>query len=103
LWAWHGTAAPRASSASCRQAANGLISLLDAGKDNSSLYRGTYNVVVNTCGPVAPALQPPAPPPDRSVCRDLAAAMVNIIEDEKMDSAEFATARDRFAVACAPR
>lgn len=45
-----------------------------------------------------------APSPfDRARCRDLAAAIVDLIEDDKMDSAEFAHARNRFAAACPPR
>ena len=95
------TGAPASSPASCREAANGLISLLDAGKDTGALYRDTYAVVVNTCGPAAPA--PPPSPPDRARCHDLAAALVDLIEDDAMDSAKFAAARDAFAAACVPK
>jgi hypothetical protein len=100
------SAAPRSTSpASCREAANGLISLLDDKKDDTALYRDTYAVVVDTCGPAATASRPAAPPspPDRAKCRDLAAAMVDLIEDDKMDTPAFATARNAFASACAPR
>src|SRR5579863_2950977 len=98
-------AAPASTPASCREAANGLISLLDAGKDTGALYRDTYAVVVNTCGPAATAPRPAAPPspPDRPRCHDLAAALVDLIEDDKMDTAPFAAARDTFAAACAPK
>ena len=98
-------AAPRSSSGSCREAANGLVSLLDAGRDAGALYRDTYAVVVNTCGPAATTPPPAAPPspPDRAKCRDLASGMVDLIEDDKMDTAAFTAARDAFAAACAPR
>lgn len=98
--------APHATPASCRQAVNGLISLLDAGKDDGALYRETYDVVVSSCGPEGGASEPPpspAPSQSRAACHDLAAAMVDLIEDDKMDSAEFAHARNAFARACAPR
>ena len=98
-------AAPPSSPASCREAANGLISLLDAKQDDTALYRDTYAVVMNTCGPTATAPRPATPPspPDRAKCHDLAAATVDLIEDDKMDSAAFTDARDAFARACAPR
>jgi hypothetical protein len=99
-------AAPASSPASCREAANGLISLLDAGKDTGALYRDTYAVVVNTCGPAATAPHAAAAPPspsDRAKCHDLAAALVDLIEDDAMDSAKFAATRDTFAAACAPK
>jgi hypothetical protein len=98
-------AAPRASEGSCRQAVNGLISLIDAKTDNTPLYRDTYAVVVNTCGPPAPnaGSKLGAPPPGRDACHDLAAALVDLIEDGKMNTAAFVKARGDFAVACAPR
>ena len=73
--------------ASCREAANGLISLLDAGKDDGALYRHTYAVVVTTCGPASPTPRPAAPPSPvgRAQCSGLAAAMVDLIEDDKME------------------
>lgn len=96
-------AAPRASESSCREAANGLISLLDAKTDNTALYRDTYNVVVNTCGPIAQAPQPTQPPRSRDACHDLAAALVDLIEDGKMNTNAFVKARGDFAAACRPR
>jgi hypothetical protein len=99
------SAAPRSSEASCRQAANGLISLLDAKTDDTALYRDTYSVVVDTCGPPASNAQskPGATPPGRVACRDLAAALVDLIEDGKMNTTVFVEARGRFAQACPPR
>jgi hypothetical protein len=98
-------AAPRASEASCRQAVNGLISLLDANNDNTSLYRDTFAVVVNTCGPSGPKPEPKpdAAPPARDGCHDLAAALVDLIEDGKMNTAAFAKMRGDFVLACPPR
>jgi hypothetical protein len=67
--------------------------------------RDTYAVVVNTCGPAThvPRLVPPPSPPDRAKCHDLAASMVDLIEDDTIDPMEFAQARDRFAATCTPR
>jgi len=80
-----------------------MISLLDAKADGSALYRGTYAVVVNTCGPTTPAPITNAQPPSRGACHDLAAAMVDLIEDGKMNTRKFAQTRGRFAQACPPR
>jgi hypothetical protein len=98
-------AAPRASEASCRQAVNGLISLLDAKTDNTALYRDTFAVVVDTCGSAATKSEPKpgAALLPRDACHDLAAALVDLIEDGKMNTAAFAKARADFAQACPPR
>jgi hypothetical protein len=106
--AWPAFAAPRASAASCHQAVNGLISLLDGKMDNTALYRETFATVVNSCGPASPAPSPAASsqaaaPPDRAACDDLASAMTDLIEDDKMNTADFVTARGAFARSCAPR
>jgi hypothetical protein len=93
----------RAGAGPCREAINGLVSMLDAKTDNTALYRDTYRVVVDTCGPAAPAPKPVRPPPSRDSCRDLAAAMVDLIEDGKMNTPAFVKARTAFAQACAPR
>ena len=97
-------AAQRASPASCHEAVNGLVSLLDGKMDNTALYRETFATVVNTCGPAAPA-QPaqPAAAPDRRACDDLASAMTDLIEDDRMNTADFVKARASFAQSCAPR
>jgi hypothetical protein len=106
----------------CREAINGLISLIDSNGDNTALYRDTFAVVVNTCGPASPAPKPKDPPPEhdpekwkpvfredhappknqRAGCHDLAAAMVDLIEDEKLNTAAFTKARNAFAQACPP-
>ncbi|MGA8320854.1 MAG: hypothetical protein WB774_08560 [Xanthobacteraceae bacterium] len=94
-------AAQRSNQASCHEAVNGLVSLLDGKMDNTALYRETFATVVNTCGPAAPAL--PAAAPDRSACDDLATAMTDLIGDDKMNTAGFIKARTAFAQSCAPR
>jgi hypothetical protein len=94
-------AAQRASAASCHQAVNGLVSLLDGKMDNTALYRETFATVVNSCGPAAPASASPVA--DRSHCDDLASAMTDLIEDDKMNTADFVKARTAFAQSCAPR
>jgi hypothetical protein len=115
--------AARSGEKPCREAINGVISLLDSNSDNTALYRDTFAVVVNTCGPNSPAPKPKdaspehdpekwkpvfredhAPPKSqRAGCHDLAAAMVDLIEDEKLNTAAFTRARDAFAQACPPR
>jgi len=82
---------------------NGLISMLDAGADNTVNYRDTYTAVVQTCGPAVPAPKPKEPPPSRAACHDLAAAMVDEIENDQMETSSFSAARNNFAEICAPR
>jgi hypothetical protein len=97
---------PRPGAGACREAVNGLISLLDAGNDDTQLYRDTYHVVVDICGPVVRAPLPQEPLrelPSRETCRNLAAALLDLIEDGKMSSSAFVKARGDFAAACRPR
>jgi hypothetical protein len=83
---------------------NGLVSLVDAKIDDTALYRETYALVVDTCGPASLKPAPkPNPPPPRAPCHNLAAAVVDLIEDGKMNTAAFVKARTAFAQACAPR
>jgi hypothetical protein len=97
-------AAQRSAPGPCREAVNGLISLLDGKTDNGALYRETFATVVNTCGPAAPAAPAqPAASSDRSGGDDLATAMTDLIEDDKMNTAAFVKARGAFAQSCAPR
>ena len=95
--------AARSDEKPCRDAINGLISLIDANTDNSALYRDTFAVVVNTCGLIALAPKPKNPPPSRAGCHDLAGAMVDLIEDEKLNTGDFVKARNAFAQTCPPR
>jgi hypothetical protein len=93
---------PRPREKACREAVNGLVSMLDAKTDNTANYRDTYAAVVDTCGPVATVPKPKATPVSRDGCHDLAAAMVDLIEDGKIDTAAFVKPRNDFAVACPP-
>jgi hypothetical protein len=101
-------AAQRSAPGPCREAVNGLVSLLDGKMDNTALYRDTFATVVNTCGPATPAALAPTSAlsqsaPDRAACHDLATAMTDIIEDDKMNTPAFVKARSAFAQSCAPR
>jgi hypothetical protein len=59
---------------------------------------------VNKCGPESkPDSKPGAPRLGRDACHDLAAALVDLIEDGKMNTAAFAKARADFAQARPPR
>ena len=70
--------------------------------ENSADYRSTYSAVVESCGQDTPAPQPLTPAPDRASCRDQAIGLVDIIEDGKMNTKAFVTARDKFAQTCPP-
>jgi hypothetical protein len=100
-------AAPKANQRTgekpCREGMLGIVSMLDAKTDDSADYRQTYSAIVETCGPVGPAPKPKDPPPSRAACRDRAMAMVDLIEDGKMNTKAFVKARDDFALACPPR
>ena len=87
----------------CREGLLGIVSMLDAKTDNSDDYRHTFSAIVETCGPIAPAPKSKEPPPNRAGCRDLAMAMVDLIEDGKMNTKAFVEARDRFTQVCPPR
>ncbi len=95
--------AQRPGEKACREAANGLVSMLDAKSDDTANYRATYAAVVETCGPAAPVTKPKGLPADRGACHDLATALVDIIEDGKMNTPTFVQARASFAQACPPR
>ncbi len=95
--------AQRPGEKACREAANGLVSLLDAKLDDTANYRATFAAVVETCGPAAPPAKRKVPPPNREICHDLAAALVDIIEDGKMNTPAFVKARTSFAETCPPR
>ena len=81
--------------------------MLDGKTDNTALYRDTVAIVVKTCGPAAAApvatSTAPLPAADRTACHDLAAAMTDLIEDDKMNTPAFVKGRSAFARSCAPR
>lgn len=85
----------------CRQGALSLISLLDSKEDNTPDYRQAYDGVVRSCGPATGAPSASAPSP-REDCGKLALAVLDIIEDGKMNTQGFVAARTRFALSCAP-
>jgi len=95
----HTAAAQRPGPGPCREAVNGLVSLLDGKMDDTAFYRDSFKVVVNTCGPVkAMKAQSAAPPPSgRAACHDLAVALTDLIEDDKMDTADFVKVRTAFS------
>jgi hypothetical protein len=90
----------RSGSAPCRQGALALIAMLDSGDDTSGDYRAAYSGVVQSCGP---APRPAKVMADRNICRDLALKMLDAIEDGRLQSQDFALARNSFAANCTPR
>ena len=85
----------------CRQGALSLIGMLDQGEDNTADYRHAYEGVVQTCGPAGmPSAQAPSA---RQECPKLARAMLDGIEEGKINTQGFVHARTRFAMSCAPR
>ena len=93
--------AKRSGAGPCRQAALSIIAALDAKEDNTPDYRHAYEGIVQTCGPAgAPSAQPPSP---REECGKLALAVLDAIEDNKINTQAFVHARTRFALSCAPR
>lgn len=91
--------AKRSGAGPCRQAALSIIALLDAKEDNTPDYRHAYEGIVQTCGPAgAPSAQPPS---GREECGKLALAVLDAIEDGKINTQGFVHARTRFALSCA--
>ena len=77
------------------------MSMLDAKEDNTADYRHAYDGLIKTCGPAgAPSAQPPSP---REECGKLALAVLDAIEENKINTQAFVHARTRFALSCAPR
>ena len=93
--------AKRSGAGPCRQAALSIMAMLDAKEDNTPDYRHAYDGLVQTCGPAgAPSAQPPSP---RAECGKLALAVLDAIEENKLNTQAFVHARTRFALSCAPR
>ena len=94
--------AKRSGAGPCSQGALSLISLLDSKEDNTADYRSAYDGVVQTCGPATGATSA-SPPSPREDCGKLAVAVLNLIEDGKINTQGFVAARTRFALSCAPK
>jgi len=93
--------AKRSGAGPCRQAALSIMSMLDAKEDNTADYRHAYDGLTQTCGPAGmPSAQPPSP---REECGKLALAVLDAIEENKVNTQGFVHARTRFALSCAPR
>ena len=91
----------RSGAGPCRQGALALIAMLDRGEDNTADYRHAYDGLAQTCGPAGmPSAQPPSA---RAECGKLALAVLDAIEENKIDTQGFVHARTRFALSCAPR
>lgn len=94
--------AKRSGTLPCRQGALSIISMLDSKEDNTPDYRSAYDAIVQTCGPATGAPSASAPSP-RADCGKLAVAVLDLIEDGKINTQGFVAARTRFALSCAPR
>lgn len=94
--------AQRSGAGPCRQGLLALMVMIDAEEQDKSLYRSTAKEVVDTCGPAAKtaAAATPAPKFDRDQCGKLAVTMLDTIEDGKLDTPQFAQARDAFSGQC---
>lgn len=93
----------RSGAPPCRQGALALIAMLDDKDDRSAAYRHAYTAVVETCGPASKSAAPPAAGgTERAACRDLALKLLDLIEENKLNTQAFARARATFAKACAP-
>jgi hypothetical protein len=90
----------RSGSAPCRQGALALISMLDGKDDKSADYKHAFEAVTQTCGPVAKSRDITASP--RGSCGKLALAVLDAIEEGKINTPVFVRARDQFAASCAP-
>jgi len=103
LAAVSGSQAQRSGAAPCRQGLLALIVMIDADEHDRSHYQSTAKAVVETCGPPAGARPAATTPPaafDKELCGKLALAMLDSIEDGKLDGPQFAQARDEFAGKC---
>jgi hypothetical protein len=93
--------AQRSGVGPCRQAALIILGMLDAKEDDTADYRHAYDGLTQTCGPAGmPSAQPPSP---REECVKLAVAVLDVIEENKINTQAFVHARTRFAMSCAPR
>ena len=90
----------RSGAAPCSQGALALMSMLDGKDDKSADYKHAFEAVTQTCGPVVKARDVTAAP--RASCGKLALAVLDAIEEGKINTPVFVRARDIFAASCAP-
>jgi len=97
--------AERSGAGACRQGVLALIVMIDADEHDKSHYRSTATTVAESCGPPGAAKKPERIPAvfDKPACGQLALAMLDGIEGNKMESHEFVKARDAFAGQCLGR
>jgi hypothetical protein len=86
----------------CRQGVLALIVMIDAEEHDKSHYRNTAASVVERCGPRGTDKTPERATAafDKPACSQLALAMLDGIEGNKMQGPEFVKARDAFADRC---
>jgi hypothetical protein len=102
LLAVSGSHAQRSGPEPCRQGLLALIVMIDAEEHGRPHYQTTAKAVVESCGPPAatrPAAAAP-PPLDKDLCGKLALSMLDSAENGRLESREFAEARDAFAGSC---
>jgi hypothetical protein len=94
--------AQRGSPESCRHGLLALILMIDADEHDRTHYQSTAKTVVETCGPPAAKQTASAPSAsfDKGLCGRLSLTMLESIEGGKLDSPQFAEARDEFAGKC---
>jgi len=99
-----GAYAQRGGVEPCRQGLLALIVMIDGEEQERSHYQSTAKTLVETCGPptkqVAPA---PSAGFDKGLCSKLSLAMLETVEEGKLDSPQFAEKRDEFAGKCVSR
>lgn len=95
--------AKRSGIGPCRQGALAIIAMLDRKEDHTAEYRHAYDGLVQTCGPMGEARMPTPSDVSRTDCGKLALAVLDAIEEGKMNTKGFVEVRARFAAACEPR
>jgi hypothetical protein len=100
-----GAHAQRSGVDTCRQGLLALVVMIDAEEQDRSHYQATAKTVAETCGPAATKQVAPAASAgfDKGLCGKLSLAMLETIEEGKLDSPQFAEKRDEFAGKCVGR
>jgi hypothetical protein len=98
-----GAHAQRSGVDTCRQGLLALVVMIDAEEHDRSHYRSTAKTVVETCGPAATKQVAPSAGFDKGLCSRLSLAMLETIEEGKLESPQFAEKRDEFAGKCVSR